>query len=502
MDGEFAPRRTLTRAAPGSRLPGMGPLLTLLIVANFAVAALAGVSVLRQRKEPMAMLAWLFAIVTLPFLGVAAYMLFGGSRVHRKARRRRRRLAQLIARFGEWAEQGLAAPQRQAAEALPADLAAVAQLGRRLVSVPVVGGNAVEVFNDANATFAALERAIRGARQHIHLEYYIWQPDQTGTAFRDLLIERARAGVRCRLLLDAVGCWSLRRSFIRPMLDAGVEVAFFLPLWPLRRRVSPHLRNHRKIVVIDGQDAFVGSQNIGDEYRGRLKRLSPWFDTHLHIRGPAALFLQETFVEDWCFATRQALEIDPHLPQPAVVGDSLVQILPTGPDQGADALMQIVFAAVATAQREIRLETPYFVPGPAFLAALEHACYRGVRVQIVIPTRTDAPLVLMAGRSFYAQLLAAGVEIFEYDHGVLHSKIITVDDRWCMVGSANMDVRSFRLNFEITALLYDAAISRGLSEWIGGHASAARRLRPRDVWQPGLLRQVAEGAARLFSPLL
>lgn len=472
------------------------------LVVHSVVALLVVVSVLRRRKEPMAMVAWIFAAVTLPFLGPLLYGLFSTTRVHRKASRRRRRVAHLVSRLKEQAAARTRSLQDCLTPELPEDEQSIEQLGRTLSQIPATAGNLVRIYQEADATYAALEEAIRAARHHIHMEYYIWQPDATGRHFRDLLVEKARAGVECRVLLDAVGCRRLTRGFLRPLLEAGCQVAFFMPLYPLRRRFSPHLRNHRKNCIIDGRLAFVGSQNIGDEYRGRRKSLSPWYDTHLRISGPAALFLQQIFVEDWAFAARQSLSDDAYFPPPTAAGPSVVQILPTGPDQDIGVLDQLVFAAVSTARDSIRIATPYFVPGPALRMALVHACYRGVRVGLVLPTRSDAPLVLWAGRSFYAELLAGGVEIYEFDGGMLHSKIMTVDDRWCMVGTANMDMRSFRLNFEITALIYDDAVTRTLADSIDRHRANSRRIGPRDVWQRRLPEQLYEGVARLFAPLL
>jgi cardiolipin synthase len=246
----------------------------------------------------------------------------------------------------------------------------------------------------------------------------------------------------------------------------------------------------------------MGSQNIGDEYRGRLRRLSPWYDTHLRVNGPAALFLQRTFAEDWLFATRENIGGEQYFPPPERPGRSVIQILPTGPDQNVSPLEQIVFAAVASARETIRITTPYFVPGPGLRMALIHASSRGVRVELVLPTRSDSLIMLWAARSFYAELVDAGVKIYEYDGGVLHSKIVTVDDRWCMVGSANMDVRSFRLNFEITALLYDQDVTRQLSESIARFCHRARIISARDVWHRRLHQQLIEGTARLLTPLL
>jgi cardiolipin synthase len=482
----------------------MGQFWHLVLGANYLLALVAVATVLRRRTEPTAMVAWIFAILSLPGLGMLGYWLLGSRRLHRKIGRRRRRVAHLLARFKQWAEQQARSASEAPEAELPADVAKIAQLGRRLVDMPAIGGNEVALLEDANATYAALDEAVRAARHHLHMEYYIWQPDETGHHFRDLVIERARAGVECRVLLDAVGCRRLGRSFLRPLLAAGARAGFFMPLhpFPLRKRWSLHLRNHRKIVVIDGQVAFMGSQNIGDEYRGRLQRLSPWYDTHVRLSGPAALFLQQAFAEDWYLVMRERLDSEAYFRQPQRPGRSIVQILPTGPDESVSALAQIVFAAVSSARSSIRISTPYFVPDLPVRLALMHACYRGVRVQLVLPTRSDSQLALWAARSFYAELLNAGVEIYEYDGGVLHSKLVTVDDRWCLLGSANMDARSFRLNFEVTAVIYDPQVATGLSGSIQRFCGSARRIMAHDVWHRRMARQVGEGAARLFAPWL
>jgi cardiolipin synthase len=475
-----------------------------LLGANYALAVLSVLTVLRRRREPPAMVAWIIAILTLPGLGMLAYWLLASGRLRRKVRRRRRRLASLVADVRRWGCLPETQPGRPHDPGLPEDLAGIERLGRRLADMPATAGNDVRILEEAEATYAALEEALRAARHYIHLEYYIWQPDETGHHFRDVVIERARAGIECRILLDAVGCRRVRRAFLRPLLEAGVRVGFFMPLRPfvLRRRWSVHLRNHRKIAVVDGRVGFLGSQNIGDEYRGRRRRLSPWYDTHLRVAGSAPLFLQQTFAEDWYLATRERLDAPVYFPSPAPAGPSVVQVLPTGPDQNVDILAQIVFAAVSSAQRSIRIATPYFAPDPAVRMALAHAQYRGVPVRLVLPSRSDSRLAVWAARSFYAELLEAGIEIYEYEGGVLHSKLVTVDDRWCMVGSANMDVRSFRLNFEITALVYDPQVAADLGRSIDRFCAGARRITVRDVYRQPVWRQLGEGAARLFAPLL
>lgn len=470
------------------------------IVANYLVAILMVGSILRRQKEPTSMLAWIFTIITVPVFGWVLYLLFGSTRIRRRARRRRRHVAHVVSRGKRRAEHRTES-ERDAMH-LPEDLATVERITRRMLGVPATEGNLVQVYQEPNATYYALEEAIRAATDHIHLEYYIWQPDDTGRHFRDLLAERAREGIRVRLLLDAVGSWRTSWSFLQPLLDAGAQVSFFQRVSPLRRRWNMNLRNHRKIVVVDGQEAFLGSQNIGDEYLGRLKKLSPWRDAHMRLAGPAVLFVQQVFIEDWYFATRENIVGDRYFPRPLRYGESIVQTVATGPDEEVGALDQIVFAAVSTARESIRIATPYFVPGAELRAALRYAAYRGVKVKLVLPTRHDAPVVLWAGRSFYGELLAAGVEIHEYDDGVLHSKLITIDHKWCMLGSANMDVRSFRLNFEITALVYDPRVTAELSFAIDRDIERSRRISQEDVWKRSVRQQLIEGGARVLAPLL
>jgi cardiolipin synthase len=478
----------------------MSGVLSAVLIANYVLAAVVTVSVLRQRKEPMAMLSWIGAVLVLPVLGTLLYWLFGSTWVVRRSRRRRRRVAHLIAKLEAWAKQQAGGTGEE--PDFPQDLRAIAGLGRRLADLPATRQNAVEVYQESEVTFAALEDAMRAAKHHIHAEYYIWRADETGYFFRDLLIDKARAGVQCRVLLDAFGCFRIGRKFTRPFTEAGGHVAFFMPLRPFRKNISPQLRNHRKIVVVDGKIGFLGSQNIGDEYRGRLKKLSPWYDAHMRVAGPAALLLQRAFCEDWLFATRQDLSGEAYFPEPPRPGHSIVQILPTGPEQNINPLEQILFAAVSSARHKIRIATPYFVPSPALRMAFTYACSRGVTVELVLPTRSDATIVLWAGRSFYRELLERGVKIYEYDGGVLHSKLVTVDDRWCMLGSANMDMRSFRLNFEVTALIYDHRVTRDLAASIDRFCRRARDITLRELRERSRYREVIEGTARLLTPLL
>lgn len=476
----------------------------ILLWANYALAIIVAGAVLLRRKEPVAMTAWILAILFIPFGGMLLYWMLGSGRLARKVFRRRKRAAHLMIRIRDWAARHALPPGAVSVEGAPSGYLAVEKLAQRVADMPATAGNEVQIYTDGLANYDAVIDAIRHATRHIHIELYIWRPDATGTAFRNELLAAARRGVECRVLLDAVGNWDVKRSFTQPLIEAGVQLSFFLPirLFSWSKRWSIHLRNHRKIIVVDGQIAFTGSANIGDEYLGRVAALSPWHDAQSRVVGPAALFLQQIFAEDWALATRELLDRPEYFPEPPRPGASVVQVLPSGPDQNVQVLAQILFAAVTTAERSIRIVTPYFVPDAPLRMALEHAALRGLKVRIVLPTRSDAPITLWAARSFYAELMDFGVEIYEYDGGMLHAKAVVVDEHWCLLGSANMDVRSFRLNYEISAAIYDPQVVRGLSEMIDGFCEHGRRITRRSAHQRPLGPRMLEGAARLLAPLL
>jgi len=269
------------------------------------------------------------------------------------------------------------------------------------------------------------------------------------------------------------------------------------------RHWHPNLRNHRKIAVIDGSVGFTGGVNIGDEYTGRKLKVGPWRDTHMQVEGPAVNHLQEIFAEDWYYAKGVDLLIeDKYFPDHDPRGDQMVQIIASGPDTDTQPIHRIIFTAVTLAQEKVYLTTPYFVPDQALLVALETAALRGVDVQLMLPHRSDMRLVLHAGRSYYDQLLRSGVKIFEYESGILHAKSLVVDDRWATVGSANMDVRSFQLNFEVNAVIYGEDFSQNLTRLFKKDLARARQITLESRSKKNLRSRVAESMARVFSPVL
>lgn len=475
---------------------------TILSAADFVLVAAAIMTVLRRPREPRAMLAWILALLLLPVMGLVLFVLIGEPRLKRTRRRRQRRRQKLDPKLSRQAQTLRDVLVTHESVPIPDELSNLVHIATRLSRHPPTHGNNVTIYHDAEKTFLARQLAIEAAESHVHLEYYIFQPDETGRALRDLLIRKVRQGVRCRVLLDYVGCWRWPRSFRQAFHDGGVELAFFLPVVPWRGRWRVNFRNHRKIAVIDGKIGFTGSQNIGDEYLGRRKKYGPWRDTHIRVVGPAVQQLQEIFVEDWHYTTGRDLVADEFFPPPKRVGEHAVQVISSGPDDRSNAMHQLLFAAIAAARQSVCIATPYFVPDTSMLLAIQSAAYRGVRVQLLIPLQSDHRVVLWAGRSYYEELSESGVEIYEYDLGMLHSKVVVIDESWALVGSANMDERSFKLNFEVTAILYDAQLARGLQHDFESLRDRSKRIQPTGRTDWTFRESLSLGLARLASPLL
>ena len=442
--------------------------------------------VLARRSEPAVTLAWLLCLMLLPAVGVVLYWVFGRGAVRRSARARR---ALLAARQRTEPEPDYAK--------LPEHLRPLVRTAWEAGRAALTLGNRVDVLIDAAQVYPAKLEAIRSAKLSITCAYYVFRHDETGRIFRIALQEAAARGVEVRVLLDAFGAPGQGR-FWAPLRRAGGRVVRFLPFNPLQGW-SLNLRNHRKILIVDGEIGFTGGLNIGDEYYG-TPALGAWRDTHIRLRGPAVRPLAAVFADDWAFATGEL----PPLPiaSPSDPEGSAVQILPSGPDDRAEAIYRATFAALCTAERSVEVTTPYYIPDRPMAEALESAAMRGVRVRLLLPGRNNQRLTALASRSYWDELLQAGVEIYRYLPGMVHAKCLVVDRVWGSVGTANLDVRSFKLNFEVNALLYGPKEVGDLADSIEADFAKSERVdtaafRGRPWWG-----KAAEGGARLLSPIL
>jgi cardiolipin synthase len=482
-------------------LPGWLSWTTVLTVLVSAVElfsfCLIPVVILRTR-QPLAAVAWILGIILMPGFGSVLYLATGTTRVARKTRRKQLARAALEPQLPSLTSHEVTPPP-DPNENVRTELMALAC---RIAETRPVWGNAVEVITDTNRAYGLQEQAIRDAKNHIHLEYYIFQPDETGLRFRDLLIAKAREGVRVRFLYDAVGSLRLGRQFLKPMRDAGIQAECFLPVNPLRRRWVFNLRNHRKLLVVDGEVGFTGGVNVGNEYIGHKSHFGYWRDTHMILRGPAVLQLQQVFAQDWFFASDEELVAPELYPPAGEPGDQIVQVLASGPDLPVEVCHELFFSAISAARRHVQIESCYFVPPDSILVALISAAHRGVDVQIILPERSAHLTALLAAQSYYQELLSAGVQIFEYTEGLMHSKMMTIDGEWSYVGSANLDNRSLRLNFEVGAVLYGPRMAGELESVFSTDRSRSRAVELARWSERGIVRRLAENTCRLLSPVL
>jgi cardiolipin synthase len=460
--------------------------------------------VLRRRFLPATALAWLCIAFFLPEVGLVLYMLVGDPRLGRKRIRLHQKVIDASRKDGRMLRQ----KKHIIRPKIDRDLEPVILQAENIGGMPILGGSKVELMGDTKGLIDRIVADIDAARHHVHLIFYIFAPDETGDRVSQALIRAAGRGVACRLLVDSVGSLAFRRSSLAVRLrEGGVNVHEALParLWrAMLARID--LRNHRKLIVIDGVIGYTGSHNIvnADYGKGPRGRRLQWIDLSGRYAGPVVHQLQIVFMEDWAFDTGEQLESDSDhlLPAMEAVGEMAAQTVPTGPSEDGQRLPNVLLAAINAARRKVVITTPYFVPDEPTLVALLMAASRGVEVEIILPVRSDHWLVSSAGKFYYEPLLAAGVHIYQHHGGLLHSKTVTIDDAFALLGSTNMDVRSFYLNFELNVLMYGSQITRELRFAQSSYLAEATEIKL-DVWRTRpLISRYAASAAALLSPLL
>jgi cardiolipin synthase len=452
--------------------------------------------VLFTKKEPTSAVAWCLAVLLMPVVGALLYWIFGYNRVHRLVRRKRKHHVKYRERHPH-KERESAGDARGGLESSPI-IAQAIQAGAH----QAVAGNCVTPYSDTNAAFDALLDAIRQARHHVHLEFFSIHGDETGRRLLDLLADKARSGIEVRLLLDAVGSLYLRRAALQKLIDSGGKRAYFFPLNRLRSLIQVNMRNHRKIVVVDGRVGFTGGMNIGDTYLGKGAYFGYWRDTFLRVDGPAVAGLQRTFTEDWDFTTREALTGPTYFPDVAPAGDSVVQVAASGPDQDVNCIREIYFMGMAEARQRLWIASPYFVPDLGLLDALRLARYRGADVRLLTISRPDHYLSFYAGRYFFTELLESGIQVHLYRKGMMHSKFMLVDGTWGLVGSANLDIRSLRLDFEAGVLLHSPALVAAMEAAFEHDLTDAIPVDAEEFGARPLRTRLLENACRLLAPTL
>lgn len=477
--------------------------LGLLLFAFYSVLVVGVVIRVVMKRRPIGVsLAWLATIFTIPFLGVSLYLLFGEVRLGRKRVERARAMYEP---YANWIKalvyQFPHQPVLMSNKAEPLGALVEARLG-----MPMLGGNQMRLLTEPNAILFSIADDINQAHVSCYLEFYIWQAGGWADEVAEALMAAAQRGVDCRVLLDSAGSSTFFKSpWPARFAEAGIRLIEVLPVgaWriPLQRQ---DLRMHRKLVVIDDKVAYTGSMNLVDPRFFKAKAgVGQWIDIMLRLQGPIVPLIWALFVQDWEMESgERLLELQQHQPEYDPEQDHHLQLIPSGPFITGDCIQQILLLALYQARESLVLTTPYFVPDDSLVAALRSAADRGVRVQLILPARNDSIMVNYACNAFFAELLASGVEIYRFEHGLLHTKSVLVDNQMALVGTVNLDKRSLWLNFETTLLVDDPRFCDELQQLLQGYLSQASCLQAATWAKRPYHQRVLENVLYLFSPLL
>jgi len=452
-------------------LPSIGFILALALLSH----------ILRERRSPTSTLAWLMAIIFIPYLGVPLYLIFGGRKMISKAETKPKLS---LDNSKPWCDSYIGRPD---------------VLGPGDGIFPPSAHNRITLMPKGEQAFQTILDLVENARHSVYIATFILGKDETGNAIVHALARKASQGLKIRLLLDALGSVRISKNFLSPLLEAGGRVAFFMPMihWPFRGRAN--LRNHRKMIICDNQTAIIGGMNLASEYMGSQESIGRWRDLSMLVKGPVTDHIAEIFISDWKFASKEALGHNSPARQALESGSNgVTQLVASGPDVRNDSLRNAILTAIFRAKRRIWVVTPYFVPDEIMLEALCIATSGNVDVSIIIPKKSNHRLADLVREGYLTRVQEVGANVWLYEPRMLHAKAILVDDRLAIVGSANMDMRSILLNYEIALCLYDSDAIRQLEAWMLRLKTdcSARKLQPQSSF--GLV----ESVGRLFAPLL
>ncbi len=467
-----------------------------LVVTGFYVAGIiAALHAVLTARTPTGAVAWAVSLVTVPFIAVPAYAVLGRDQFEGMSEafeQRQDEIEAVVRGFEKNLE-----PLRVASRDAPSWQRAI----HKLSELHFLEGNDLELLVNGEATFDSIVEGIANAEHYILFQFYMIHDDGLGRRVQQALMERARAGVQVKVLYDEVGSSGLPDSYVNALEAAGAEVSSFNPTQGWRNRFQLNFRNHRKMVVVDGRLAWVGGHNVGDEYLGLDPEFSPWRDTHVRIEGPAVLQVQLTILSDWYWATREIPQLSWEAHR-AAGGNKRVMILPTSPTRQLETASLFFVSAISAAKERIWLSAPYFVPDEAVMKALQLAALRGVDVRIITTGKGDSLPVYLAAFHYIYELRNLGIRFYAYQPGFLHEKVMLVDDRLSTVGTHNFDNRSFRLNFEVGAVIYDEGFASEMEAMLERDFAHARTIEAESLDSEPLWRRIAVQLSRLAAPVL
>ncbi|MGL4875271.1 MAG: cardiolipin synthase [Clostridium sp.] len=459
----------------------------------------AGIVIFVDRKNPTTTLAWILVFFILPYIGFIIYLLVGQNFSGRKLFKEKAKIDQYKAKSFEKTENDF---KKEDMNVKYLDLI---QMNYNNCSSRYILNNDVKVFVTGKEKFHSLLNDLKNAKKYINIDYYIFRKDNIGTEIINILEEKLKEGVEVRLLVDDFGSTALTRGGkLNEYLKLGGEFASFFPRILAYINPRANYRNHRKIVVIDGEFAYIGGYNVGDEYLGRDEKIGNWRDTHIRISGNAVNDINERFVLDWCYAAKKEVEeLDEFIYKGDLNrGDVSMQIVTSGPDHKDEYIKNAYVKMIMAAKKSIRMTTPYFIPDDVMLESLRLAALSGIDVRIIIPGNPDRKFLKWVANSYVEPLVEAGAKIYYYNKGFVHAKVLAIDSEVVSIGSANMDIRSFRLDFEIVSIMYNKDIAIKAEKDFSNDLKDSTELIKEEFRKRGKGQKILESISRLLSPLL
>lgn len=472
----------------------------LLFVVNILFAF---VVVFFERKNPSSTWTWLMVLLFLPSIGFIIYLFLGQNLKKKKLFALKKEEKENLTSIIDKQKEFLSNEELIKTNPLLSKYSDMMTLNLCSDNAFYTNNNHVTIITDGKSKFDRLKESLKNAKLYIHMEYYIFQNDNLGRSILELLCIKAKEGVEVKLLYDGMGCLNVHRCFFAPLIEAGGKVSCFFPPFLPYINLRVNFRNHRKICTIDGECAFTGGFNIGDEYLGLSKRFGFWRDTHLFIQGDAIDALELHFLMDWRFAAKENTIFDnKYFPHRTHLGKTGLQIVSSGPDSNWKSIRNGYLKMISKAENNIYIETPYFIPDDSILEALKIASLSGVDVRIIIPSKPDHLFVYWASTSYMGELLDSGVKCYTYTKGFLHSKFLSIDGLISSVGTANLDIRSFTLNFEINTFIYDKEITSELDSFFIDDLKYCDELTLEKYIKRSFIVKFKESISRLLSPIL
>lgn len=472
------------------------PVMILLKIALHTVGFFMSIQAVMQTRTEQGAVAWALSLNTVPIIAVPAWMIFGDSHIDGYLAARRAGLEEVRPIADQFIK------NLEKAEAPSTSTNSTMETLEALASIPAMKGNKAELLIDGKNTYKSIFDAVEQAEKYILVQFFILRSDATGGELKQRLLARAREGVRVYVLVDDVGCLHLPQEYYDELRNGGVHIRKFMGSEDGANRFQLNFRNHRKIVVVDGNVAFLGGHNIGDEYLGEHPTLTPWRDSHMRLTGPIVKAVQIPFIEDWHWATGELIkDLDWEITADDFVGQMEAVCLASGPADPVETCSMFFLTAINNAKERVWISTPYFVPDKSMVTALQLAAIRGVDVRVIMPKMVDSKLVYYSSYSYLGELETAGVKLYRYTNGFIHQKVVVVDDDISAIGSANFDNRSFRLNFEVTGIIHDTSFNSEVAKMMSEDMENSVPTGSADFDEKSFAFRLTSRLARLLSPI-